>query len=559
MDTSWTAPGPGSWELDATHYPASVSRIIRDVIAEAPAMGMQEGFDLLGAPLATMGVAFVNGRMYRRLVPLVGGSSSVTPPPFVLWLATRLHPTFRHRAATAERALRERVWLDEFRRWESSWKPDLLATNRRLGSVDETALTDPQLADHLISLDGHLRASTALHFRLHTSDLGPIGLLLVSARAWGLDDGPLMDALAGSSPSTSGPARALGEIRRELRHCDLDPATLDDVRAASPLAARLLDEYMDEFGSRLTTGYDISDRTLAELPEVIVASIRDARADEDADVDASARSRGDASLGQLRSAVPIEAREEFDTLVDDARLLYGLRDENGPITYEWPAGILRRAVLEAARRLAADGSIASTQHVFDLSTAELVALLSGAVSPTADDVAARCAERMHWCDLDPPLYLGAAPVDPPIDVLPGAMAVMMRVTLTVMALLEAQGHADHLVGTGIGTEPYTGIARVVLDADDALERVEPGDVIVARFTVPTFNSVLAVAGAVVTENGGLLCHTAVIARELGIPAVVGVADALTVIPDGSLVTVDPVAGTVSVVGDVTSVPVPILD
>ena len=49
-----------------------------------------------------------------------------------------------------------------------------------------------------------------------------------------------------------------------------------------------------------------------------------------------------------------------------------------------------------------------------------------------------------------------------------------------------------------------------------------------------------------TENGGLLCHTAVIARELGIPAVVGVADALTAIPDGATVTVDPVAGTVSV-------------
>ena len=85
----------------------------------------------------------------------------------------------------------------------------------------------------------------------------------------------------------------------------------------------------------------------------------------------------------------------------------------------------------------------------------------------------------------------------------------------------------------------------MVDADDALDRVDPGDVIIARLTVPTFNSVLAIAGAVVTENGGLLCHTAVIARELGIPAVVGVADALTAIPDGATVTVDPVAGTVT--------------
>jgi pyruvate,water dikinase len=77
--------------------------------------------------------------------------------------------------------------------------------------------------------------------------------------------------------------------------------------------------------------------------------------------------------------------------------------------------------------------------------------------------------------------------------------------------------------------------------------MEPGDVLVARFTVPTFNTVLAMAGAVVVEHGGLLCHAAVIARELGIPGVVGAAAATTAIPDGATVEVDPVTGTVSVV------------
>ena len=87
---------------------------------------------------------------------------------------------------------------------------------------------------------------------------------------------------------------------------------------------------------------------------------------------------------------------------------------------------------------------------------------------------------------------------------------------------------------------------MVVDVDEALERCEPGDVIVARYTVPTFNSVLALAGAVVTEQGGLLCHTAVIARELGIAAVVGASGALD-IADGAMVEVDPVAGIVTVV------------
>ena len=251
-----------------------------------------------------------------------------------------------------------------------------------------------------------------------------------------------------------------------------------------------------------------------------------------------------------RSTLSADAATEFDELVEDARLLYGLRDENGPITYEWPAGIVRRSVVEAGRRLRAAGRIAEADHVFDLAAAEIAGLLIGEDSPssapTSAEVAARHAERQRWCTLEPPLFLGAPPTEPPIDVLPGAMRTMMRVTLAVTTLLEADEHAHGLAGTGIGVDAYTGTARVVIDADDALDRVDPGDVIIARLTVPTFNSVLAIAGAVVTENGGLLCHTAVIARELGIPAVVGVADALTAIPDGATVTVDPIAGTVTI-------------
>ena len=91
-----------------------------------------------------------------------------------------------------------------------------------------------------------------------------------------------------------------------------------------------------------------------------------------------------------------------------------------------------------------------------------------------------------------------------------------------VALLEAEPGRSRVAGNrrrhGVATRGLLGWS---IDADEALERCEPGDVVITRFTVPTFNSVLALAGAVVTEQGGLLCHTAVIARELGIAAVVG--------------------------------------
>ena len=67
-----------------------------------------------------------------------------------------------------------------------------------------------------------------------------------------------------------------------------------------------------------------------------------------------------------------------------------------------------------------------------------------------------------------------------------------------------------------------------------------------RATSPAFNAVLMIAGAVVTADGGPMSHAAVLARELGIAAVIGASGALS-IPDGSTVEVDPVAGAVQVV------------
>jgi pyruvate,water dikinase len=104
--------------------------------------------------------------------------------------------------------------------------------------------------------------------------------------------------------------------------------------------------------------------------------------------------------------------------------------------------------------------------------------------------------------------------------------------------------ADGLTGTGVGTEVYRGRVLRATNPEEAIARIEPGDVLVVPFTTPAYNGVLPLAGAIVTVHGGPLCHAAVLARELGIPAVVGAADAFTRLTDGATAEVDPVAGTV---------------
>jgi len=91
-------------------------------------------------------------------------------------------------------------------------------------------------------------------------------------------------------------------------------------------------------------------------------------------------------------------------------------------------------------------------------------------------------------------------------------------------------------GRAIGQKIGTGPVRLV-DSVAEMERVQPGDVLVTDMTDPNWEPVMKRASAIVTNRGGRTCHAAIIARELGIPAVVGCGDATEVLKDGQLVTV----------------------
>ena len=91
-------------------------------------------------------------------------------------------------------------------------------------------------------------------------------------------------------------------------------------------------------------------------------------------------------------------------------------------------------------------------------------------------------------------------------------------------------------GRAIGQKIGAGPVRVIRDPSE-MERVQPGDVLVADMTDPNWEPVMKRASAIVTNRGGRTCHAAIIARELGVPAVVGCGDATDILKDGTLVTV----------------------
>lgn len=96
--------------------------------------------------------------------------------------------------------------------------------------------------------------------------------------------------------------------------------------------------------------------------------------------------------------------------------------------------------------------------------------------------------------------------------------------------------APIVAGRAVGSKIGSGIARVVHSVDE-LARVRPGDVLVASTTSPDWEPAMKIASAVVTDRGGRTCHAAIVARELGIPAVVGAGDATAKLPGAGIVTV----------------------
>jgi pyruvate,water dikinase len=267
----------------------------------------------------------------------------------------------------------------------------------------------------------------------------------------------------------------------------------------------------------------------------------------------SSLERAEALVAELREAIAEEHRDEFDELLGEARLVYRLRDERGIYSDAAALGLLRLALIELGRRLAARGRIAFLYDALDVTVSEVDALLTGGDAPTADELAARVARRKALSAAGAPPFLGPPPEPPPpLDGLPPSLVrVMSAFGFVIQGVLgEAdapEGDSELIIGIGGAAGHFEGPACVVRNFDELLE-LQQGDVLVTSATGESFNAFLHLVGAIVTDHGSFASHAAIMGREMGFPAVVGTVNATSRIPQGAIVRVDGAAGTVVVVG-----------
>jgi pyruvate,water dikinase len=183
---------------------------------------------------------------------------------------------------------------------------------------------------------------------------------------------------------------------------------------------------------------------------------------------------------------------------------------------------------------------------------EMCALVTGDGGPSADELAKRAAYRAaHNAKEAPPTLGPAEPPPPDLTKLPPPAARVMRAMLISLGEVFGSSQAQHeekvLYGLAASKGVYEGPARRVSGPSE-FGRIVKGDVLITESTTEAFNILLPLLGGIVTDNGGLLSHAAIVSREYGIPGVVGTREATDRISDGMRVRVDGDSGAVTVLG-----------
>lgn len=223
-------------------------------------------------------------------------------------------------------------------------------------------------------------------------------------------------------------------------------------------------------------------------------------------------------------------QRQFRRLLADAQRLIAIREEQTQeLTLAWPC--LRRAVVRLGEGLVERGRIAMPEDVFFLTRDEVLEAVGDRRSPEVD-VGARRARHAADVRLVPPLVVGKVP------------PVAARMWSSFTALSGARPSARAIVtGTPASAGTATGRVRVIRGAAE-FEDLLPGEILVAPITAPAWTPLFERAAGVVTDVGSVAAHASVIAREYGIPAIVGTGDATRRLHTGMRVTIDGGTGTV---------------
>lgn len=436
-----------------------------------------------------------------------------------------------------------------YERWANKYEPEIRENNDEILNGDYAKLGDGDLSALLETLVAKRERAGQLHFlavlpaggstmffeEVYTNLFGKPQSsehlqLLQGFRNKSVEVG---DALWHLSME----AKKRSQVLKVLR--ETPPAQIDAALASvegGPAFRSAVDEYTKKYGWRAKE-FDMAEVTWREEPSPVYALIREYASRDDYDPEEEFKSL--VAAREAREKVLIEKLEGgpvelFKQTLAMAQQYLPIQEDHNFWIDQMGTSVQRIPTLEAGRRLVKAGRIDETDDVYLLHYDELQDALRGGKGDLREIVVRRRAEREHFRNMAPPAEIGTpAPTDKEDPFFAKFFGG------------KQQKNPDPRVinGNAASAGQVTGIARVILSLDDA-GRLKNGEILVCPATMPPWTPLFALAKAVVTDHGGVLSHTAIVAREYRIPAVVGTKLATSLIQDGSTITVDGTAGTV---------------
>jgi pyruvate,water dikinase len=488
-----------------------------------------------------------NGRTGRSLRRRINGYSysALLPSP----------PTPDNESAAPQTT--ENATASTRQRWDSEFLPALERDLEYMRAVDLKSASD---ADLLERLDEFLEIQRR-HWYFHFLVVFPVSAAaenmatLYREFMGAVPDGEPYELLQGIDNMTLETDRALRSLADEAREAPevegvimsgLSPDKILPGLGSSDAGRRFiqsLERFLSVYGYR-PTGFDYVYPSWIEDPSFVLLNIRSYLSSDPRDLDREQEGQAKHSKALLdRALKTLESdqskRKKFLEAYDRARELWPLKEDHAFYIDQGSTAVLRILIVEMGGRLSRRGILRSQDDVFYMDLDELTAATS---DPAPDDIQrfvdARRRERDRFMKVSPPPVLGTLPSDDSPLVQPELQRMFGP---TVAPLPDGASTALRGVSGSRGTA--TGPARVVRGPDD-FEKVRPGDVLVCTSTSPTWTPLFASVAALASDSGGVLSHTAIVAREYGLPAVVGVKYGTSVIRDGQIVTVDGDAGVV---------------
>lgn len=448
-------------------------------------------------------------------------------------------------------------------RWENEWLPEIKEHLHYWDTFDRPGASLPALLEHLDQTQARMFRLWGVHFLVAIPMLLSVSQfdeiyreLLGNASAF--DAYKLLQGFPNKTVESgqalwklSREAIAVPEVRRilEAEAADRVIPGLRGTEAGRAFLVRL-DAYLREYGARGDKFSLLVEPSWIEDPTTVIKNLKDYASQPDRDIEAEhaalgvERDRAIAAARERLAGYPRPVVEQFEFLLQAAQAGMVLSEDHGFwIDYNCQYRA-RRVLLEFGDRFAAASVIDRATDIVHLSFDEIRETARNL--PSLDRrtlIAERKAEIEHFRTIPAPPVLGTPPEGPPPDNPIGR-------TFGKFFGAPPQPATDPGTLKGAPGAPgvYRGQAKVVRSLAEA-SKVQPGDVLVAETTAPPWTPLFAIAGAVVTDTGGILSHCAVVAREYGIPGVVGVGMATAILHDGQLVEVDGNTGVVRVLGE----------